>query len=177
MYVKQIEVLGRYRVKNPFDIQWGFATIHVDMKKVVILLAGAFAAMVLSSCLATTMVAAGGVISGVEAVAETAGKGVKQVGRDVAALLPSDEAAATSTPQDNAGFVLILDGKREVDVSAFNYQRRYADSGYLYKDDGSVTEVYEVQFTGENEGTYIYTCRMADGSVVGKGQGVFRMKP
>lgn len=164
-------------MKNPFDIQRVFVTIRFGMKKLMVMLVGAMAVAVLGSCLATTVVATGGVISGAEAVAETAGKGLKQVGRDVAALLPSDEPAAKSTQQGNAGFVLILDGKREVDVSAFNYQRRYADSGYLYKDDGSVTEVYEVQFTGENEGTYIYSCRMADGSVVGRGQGVFRMKP
>ena len=146
------------------------------MKKVCVALVGLVAAVALSSCLATTVVAAGGVISGAELVAETAEKGLKQVGEDVANLLPSGETAAIPTKQSKEAFVLILDGKREVDVSAFNYQSRYADCGYLYKDDGSVTEVYEVQFTGENEGSYTYTCRMADGSVVGKGQGVFKMK-
>ena len=146
------------------------------MNKALVALVGLFAAVVLCSCLATTVVAAGGVISGAELVAETAEKGIKQVGEDVANMLPKGETAAIPTKKNSEAFVLILDGKREVDVSDFNYQRRYADCGYLYKDDGSVTEVYEVQFTGENEGSYIYTCRMADGSVVGKGQGVFKMK-
>ena len=80
-------------------------------------------------------------------------------------------ASSAATP-----LFLILDGKREINVSAFNYVRKYADSGYLVSDNGSVQEVYHIEFSGDESGTYVYRARLVDGTIVGEGTGTFQFK-
>lgn len=89
------------------------------------------------------------------------------------------ESNTKSTPAASSAatpLYLVLDGKREIDVSDFNYVRQYADSGYLISDNGSVREVYHIEFSGEDSGTYVYQARLVDGSIVGKGSGTFHFK-
>lgn len=88
----------------------------------------------------------------------------------------TEAESTTKSATAAAPLYLILDGKREINVSDFNYVHKYADSGYLISDNGSVQEVYHIEFTGEECGTYVYRARLVDGTIVGKGTGTFQFK-
>ena len=90
-------------------------------------------------------------------------------------ITPAEEEAAQQN--DKAlPFSIITDRGQEIDLRGFQYQREYADSGYLIKQQGVTTEIYRVEFTAENGGNYTYESRLPDGSVVGKSAGAFRFK-
>lgn len=90
-------------------------------------------------------------------------------------ITPAEETA--SQPNAKAlPFSIITDSGLEIDLRGFQYQREYADRGYLIKQQGATTEVYRIEFTTENRGNYTYESRLPDGSVVSKSAGGFRFK-
>lgn len=90
-------------------------------------------------------------------------------------ITPAEEEA--SQPNAKAlPFSIITDSGIEIDLRGFQYQREYADSGYLIKQQGATTEVYRIEFTTEYSGNYSYESSLPDGSIVGKSAGQFRLK-
>ncbi len=91
---------------------------------------------------------------------------------------PITPAEEESTQPNNKAlpFSIITDNGYEIDLRGFQYRREYADSGYLFKQQGATTEVYHIEFTSEIGGNYAYESRLPDGSIVGKSTGAFRFK-
>jgi len=137
----------------------------------------ACSALVLSSCLTSALLATGGAIAGTEALLETAGGGVKSMGKAVTGIIPFGEDSEEAAAVPAAGpLVMVLDGKREIDPSQFQYKQENADSGCLISNQGAVTEVYRIKFTSKESGTYTYESRMMENTVVGKSEGTFVLK-
>ena len=87
--------------------------------------------------------------------------------------VPPAEAAAAQTNDKALPFSIITDTGYEIDLRGFQYQRQYADCGYLIKQQGATVEIYRVEFTDENGGNYTYESRLPDGTVVGKSSRAF----
>ena len=134
--------------------------------------------LVLSSCITSALLATGGAIAGTEALLETAGSGVKNVGKAVTDIIPfgNDETEENSMASAAGPLVMVLDGTREIDPSQFQYKNEQADSGYLISNQGAVTEIYHIKFADKKSGTYTYESRMMDNTVVGRCEGTFKIK-
>jgi len=91
-------------------------------------------------------------------------------------LTPAQEEARATPNNTPRPLIIVTNTGYEIDLTDFQYQREYADSGYLIKQQAATTEVYHIQFTHENGGNYTYECRLPDGSLAGSGNGTWRFK-
>ena len=145
-------------------------------------------AMLLSSCITSTLVAASGAVAGADALVKTTSSGIKSISDVFSSDAPEslnghtlvingESRVATGTEKVEKSLCFTSDNACKDSASLFKYERSSDTKAIVTEtvNGGAETHTYRLTFTDGDEGVYSYESRLADGAVVATGDGSFSL--
>ncbi len=144
--------------------------------------------LLLSSCITSTLMAAGGAVAGADALVKTTSSGIKSISNVFSSGAPEslngqtlsiagETRVATGSQKMEKSLCFTSDNACKDSASLFKYERASDTKATVTEtvNGGAETHTYRLTFTDSDEGLYSYESRLADGSVVTTGDGSFSL--
>lgn len=145
-------------------------------------------AMMLSSCITSTLVAASGAVAGADALVKTTSNGIQSLSNVFSSGAPEtlnghtlaingESRVATGSEKVEKFLCFTSDNACKDSASLFKYERTSDTKASVTEtvNGGAETHVYRLTFTDSDEGVYSYESRQADGAVIATGDGSFSL--
>ena len=145
-------------------------------------------AMLLNSCITSTLVAASGAVAGADALVKSTSSSIKSISNVFSSGAPEslsehtlaltgETRLATGSEKAEKSLCFTSDNACKDSASLFKYERASDTKAIVTEtaNGGVETHTYRLTFTDGDEGVYAYERRAVDGSVLATGDGSFSL--